>query len=293
MLGGMIDANITGQPRFSAATSKSPTPFHHAFTLIELLVTVSIIAVLSSLVYAVTQNVTNRARKVHEVAAARNLVTGFLSTPADYNGHYLLGYDETARPMTAPGGKVIAGELLHRYPYRLAPYFDWQLKDTILVNSNVQQVGGDSSGYQISLNPALGMNIFLVGGELRDATAGISWPGECLTMPGGSGASLLVFASAGYDNGGTRVNGYFKVTPPKLGGPIWNTAAWTTKSRPADYGQVDARYDGQAVCAFTDGSVRTLSVEELRDMRLWARVAAEKNDKDYTPVNQNAGDAGM
>ncbi len=264
-----------------------------AFTLIELLVAVSIIAVLSSLVYAAAQTASNRIRKVHEVSAARNLITGFLTATADNNGHYLLGYDETAPEMTTPGGQVIAGELAHRYPYRLAPYFNWELKDTILVNSNTQQVGGDASGYQISLNPALGMNIFLVGGELRDPRAGINWPGECLTMPSGSAASLLVFASAGYDSAGKRINGYFKVVPPKLGGPVWRSATWTTQSKPADYGFVDARYDSQAVCAFTNGSVRMLPVEALRDMRLWSRVAADKNDKDYSPVNQSSGDPGL
>lgn len=289
----MNDAHLTGRPRLSVAATNPPGRAHRAFTLVELLVTLAIIAVLSSLVYATAQTATNRTRKIHEVAAARNLITGFLSATADLNGHYLLGYDETAPAITEPGGQVITGELVHRYPYRLAPYFNWELKDTILVNSNTQQVGGDASGYAISLNPALGMNIFLVGGELRDARTGVNWPGECLTMPNGSSARLLVFASAGYDNAGKRINGYFKVAPPKLGGPIWSNAVWNAQSKPADYGFVDARYDREAVCAFTDGSVRTLSVEDLRDMRLWSRVAADKNDRNYSPVNQNAGDPGM
>lgn len=265
----------------------------HAFTLIELLVVLAVIAVLSTLGYGVARNATGRARKAREVFAGKSLATAFISTANDSNGHYLLGYDTTAKPITNPGGKVISGELLHRYPYRLAPYFDWNLKDTILVNSNVQQVGGDSSGYQISLNPALGMNIFLVGGEMRDAATGINWPGECLQLQSMNTAAVIVFASAGYDNGSTRTNGYFKVSPPQLGGPLWSTAKWTTSSKPANYGQVDARYDGQAVCAFSDGSVRCLSVEEMRDMRLWSIHAAAQNNPNYVPVNRNTGDAGL
>jgi hypothetical protein len=31
----------------------------------------------------------------------------------------------------------------------------------------------------------------------------------------------------------------------------------------------------------------------LRDMRLWSRVAADKNDRDYTPVNTTTIDTGM
>ena len=264
-----------------------------AFTLIELLVTISIVGVLASMAFAAAQGVTGRTRKVREVAAAKNLVAGFISTPADYNGHYLLGYDSTGPTVTMPGGKVIGGEAAYRYPYRLASYFDWQLKDTIIVNTSSPQFTGAGSEYAISLSPALGMNVSLVGGELRDASAGPSFPGECLTMPNSTSAALIAFASAGFDNGSTRTPGYFKVSAPKLGGATWSTAAWTAKSKVADYGQVDARYGGEAVCAFTDGSVRTLTVAALRDMRLWSRVAADKNDPNYTPVNTTTSDTGM
>lgn len=271
----------------------SHTRAQGAFTLLELLVVIGIIAILSALAYGVGQTAINRARLVREVAAAKSLITAFTSTPADNDGHYLLGYDSTGPAVTSPGGHVYSGEPANRYPFRLAPYFEWNLDDTILVNSNTKQVGGDTSGYQISLNPALGMNIFLAGGELRDTAKGVEWAGECMRMPSMNTAPIVVFASAGYDNGGTRVNGYFKVTPPRLGGPIWSTKTWSSSSKPADYGQVDARYNGQAVCAFSDGSVRALSVEDLRDMRLWSQNAAIQNNPNYTPVNQSAGDAGL
>jgi prepilin-type processing-associated H-X9-DG protein len=51
----------------------------------------------------------------------------------------------------------------------------------------------------------------------------------------------------------------------------------------ANYGHVHGRYDGKAVCAFLDGSVRILSIEELRDMRLWSRKAALENNPNYQP----------
>ncbi len=105
----------------------------------------------------------------------------------------------------------------------------------------------------------------------------------------GDGAPL-VFAFAAFDDGPQRINGYFKLTPPNLSAPAWSTKPWTSKSAPGDYGQVDARYNGQAVCAFTDGSVRSLSINDLRDMRLWSRNAASQNNSNYTLPN--AGGSG-
>jgi prepilin-type processing-associated H-X9-DG protein len=50
---------------------------------------------------------------------------------------------------------------------------------------------------------------------------------------------------------------------------------------PADFGNVDFRYNGTAVCAFLDGSVRMCSVKELNDMRLWSPNAAEQDNATY------------
>jgi prepilin-type N-terminal cleavage/methylation domain-containing protein len=100
---------------------------HHrraaAFTLIELLVVIGIIAVLSSLSLAAIQMVSVQGRKVKEVAAARTLVATFISTAMDNNNPYMVGYDTTAPAMTQPGSTVLSGSPVHRYPYRLAPYF--------------------------------------------------------------------------------------------------------------------------------------------------------------------------
>jgi len=46
---------------------------------------------------------------------------------------------------------------------------------------------------------------------------------------------------------------------------------------------VDGRFDGKAVCVFLDGSVRVLSIDELRDMRFWSRNAALENNPNYQP----------
>jgi hypothetical protein len=48
-----------------------------------------------------------------------------------------------------------------------------------------------------------------------------------------------------------------------------------------DYGWVDFRYDGKAVAAFLDGTVRMCGPEELADMRLWTHAAIDANDPNY------------
>jgi prepilin-type processing-associated H-X9-DG protein len=82
------------------------------------------------------------------------------------------------------------------------------------------------------------------------------------------------------------VDGYFTISAP------YNTATdnnwgaranqWTSASAASDYGNVDARYGGKAVCAFLDGSVKMLSIVELKDMRLWNKNAVTQDLPEYT-----------
>jgi prepilin-type processing-associated H-X9-DG protein len=60
-------------------------------------------------------------------------------------------------------------------------------------------------------------------------------------------------------------------------------AKWTKDSDPGNYGYVAARFDGKAVAAFLDGSVRVMTLDDLRDMRLWSKNAAINNDPNYRP----------
>jgi prepilin-type processing-associated H-X9-DG protein len=110
--------------------------------------------------------------------------------------------------------------------------------------------------------------------------------------------SPIVFASAAGDgsassgggsNASGRVDGYCILTPPQLTGPMWQTTQWKKGASPASYGNVDARYNGKAVCAFLDGSVKAMGIEELRDMRLWSRGAIEKDNSKYTVTVSTGG----
>lgn len=256
------------------------------------MITIGIIAMLTAVGLGAAQTMSDRARKVRETSAARTLITAYLSTTTDHNGEYLLGYDQSTNELPQPDGTVISGEAAHRYPFRLAPYFSYQMHDTVLVNYNTSQLDKNMLTYMTSLNPALGMNSLLVGGNTTDASGTVSYPNDCLRRPSMTSKALLVFASAAYDGGGKRINGYFKLTPPNLGSSMWSPSKWSAKSSASDYGNVDGRYGGQAVCAFTDGSVRSMGIDDLRDMRLWSVRAAEKENGNYTLPSNGSGGGG-
>ncbi|MEO6054526.1 MAG: hypothetical protein ABIP97_10975, partial [Chthoniobacterales bacterium] len=115
-----------------------------------------------------------------------------------------------------------------------------------------------------------------------------TFPGECVTIQSLASNSILVFATAassasnpsgGESNG--QISGYCILTPPNGMYPNWSSSKWNCKSSPDNYGNVDARYNNQAICAFLDGSVRLQSVEELRNMSLWSRNAAMQHNPNY------------
>jgi prepilin-type N-terminal cleavage/methylation domain-containing protein len=271
---------------------------HHtlkrAFTLLELLVVVAIIAVLSAILFPVVHLVLDKGRATREVQAARTLITAYISYSGDNNGMLFPGYDRTVGMLEMPHGLAVSGPTAERYPFRLAQYYSYQFDQTILVNNNVAQIDSTNS-YMVSCFPALGINYIFVGGDIQ-ASGSMTFPDECTTRLATAHSSLLVFASAGGQgappgqSSTKEMGGYCILTPPNETVPMWNGAAWKNDSSPDDYGNVDPRYDNTAVCAFLGGNIRMLSIDELRDMRLWSRNALEQDQKDYlVPPPQHGG----
>lgn len=236
---------------------------------------------------------------MREINAARTLVQA-LQTSAE-EGAYLPGMDYRAGkpdfPVYNPDGKEVTGHPATRYPFRIRPYLENRFDGTIFVNQNKKEIlkrTGGTGGfydYYVSTFPALGMNIFGVGGVVREDRYGNAYvfkEEDCITRPATMLGSILAFASAGSGSGSGRTHGYCYVTPPTMetDSPTcqqWKPAEeWTEDQDPMNFGFVDFRYDGKAVCAFMDGSVRMCSVKELSDMRVWTRSAAEANDPDYS-----------
>ena len=270
---------------------KTDSKFHPGFTLIELLVVIAIVAILMAIAFPVFQSVARKAQMAREVQAGRSLIAAFNAAASDRDGVYLPGYDRTVSEVTLPNGSVVSGVPAQRYPFRLAPYFSNRMDGTILINDNAKQIDA-TNNYLVSCYPALGINYLFVGGDIS-STGVNTYPDECATRMGTAGTSPLVFASAcgdGSRDGLTdKVRGYCILTPPHTTNQIWSTAAWNKNSAAGDYGNVDARYSGKAVCVFLDGSVRLLGIAELRDMRVWSKNAAAQNNPDYNVARATSG----
>lgn len=273
-------------PHFSMTRPLSGPTFS-GFSLVELLVAVAILGLLAGVSGAAYQKAAGKASLVAEVGAGKGLAQAYLLAASENGGRYLAAYDQTARNQTvlnAQGKPIVMAEVKFRYPFRLAPYFNHQMDGTILVNRNeaqiIRQMGssGTMYDYGLSVFPALGINRYLVGGSV-DANGGVEHSADCIQTVGQAEKSVIVFVSAG----SSEIDGYEYVTPPNGPRGQWSSAKWTKDSDPGNYGHVSARFDGKAVAGFLDGSVRVLSLDELRDMRLWSKNAALANDPNYRP----------
>lgn len=256
--------------------------------MIELVAVMGITLVLATLTFGAYQNFCTKGKMTREISAGKNLITAYQTYAAENDGNYLPGMDMTVTTLTLPSGKKLTpAHVCQRYPYRLAPYFDYQMKGTVLVNDNESQIKktvGSMYEYGVSAFPAFGINYRFVGGYVSASSSGpsLQYPDECLSRASQAGKPLLVFASGGVQDSATKVDGYNILTPPNFTGKNWSSAVWSKDSDPGIFGNVDARYDGKAVCVYSDGSVKLQAIADLRDMRLWSRNAAERDDPDYT-----------
>lgn len=254
-----------------------------AFTLIELLAVVAILAILAGVGSAAISSAMEKGKMAAEISAAKTLITAFHAAAADRGGVFLPSHDTSAPAAQNASRKPVSmAEAKKRYPWRLAPYFNYAVKGTLLVGDNERQFMefmnlGTRSGamydYAVSVFPALGINRAFVGGDTGKKDPN----NECVNTVAEADRSLIVFLSAGTQ----EVEGYEYVLAPGAPGAAWSGAKWTDKSDPANYGYVHPRHGGKAVAAFLNGSVRALTLEELRDMRLWSRNAALQDDPNY------------
>ncbi len=259
---------------------RKPGPHAQGFTIVETLAVVAIIGVLAAAVLGGLGQVRQRALTAGETAAARTLVAAYTAYAAENDGYLLAGMDGGAKPIKLPDGSTITNKrALMRYPWRLAPYFNYNVQGTLLVGDNIGEVTktGADYNYAVSAFPVLGMNYLCVGGE-RSGSGVVQNATECLTRQSQGATSLLVFASAGSGKGQGSVAGYCNLAPPSRG---WSASEPKGNYDPASYGHVDPRHRGTAVCGFLDGSVRLMTIEALRDMRLWNKNALAQNDPNY------------
>lgn len=276
--------------RLASASMNTPRRLtkDSAFTLIELLVVVAIIAILTAILVPVAGMMAKKGRMSRELNAAKNLMAAYAAYSTAHDGQLIKGYDKTETEVSLPGGVTVSGEMVCRYPWRLAEFLGGQLEGVFLVNDNTRQTAKlhtDSFEYQYraSLNPAFGINAYCVGGFDDGSGSGFFSSDVVTRMAGASNSSrLIVFATARMKQTGVEdTPGNFLVVPPRLWRTQWSRP-FDPKKTSASFGNVDLRWDNKAICAFLDGHVEMLGEEEIVDMRRWSNTAAENNDPNFS-----------
>lgn len=263
--------------------------FQNAFTLVELLTVFVVVGLLAGLATPVLGRARLAGQQASETAAAKSLITAYLAAAQDQNGVLLKGYDEEGVATDSQGNEFQSGSSqASRWPWRLAPYLNYQLEGAILVNERANSLDPNdpNQSYLVSASPSLGMNSYFVGGHENGQPAySYVTNGTCVTRLAQAvkPSQLIVFSSArGVDPmRGKNVDGYYYVTSPQSS-PKW-PSAWSASGSAKAYGQVRLAYSEKAVTAQLDGSVSLLNFSELRDMRRWANEAARQDNPNWKP----------
>lgn len=280
----------TAQPSCQQRSPSRAVGRTAGFTMVEMLVVVGLIMLVVALSFPAIKSMRNRSAQVREMGAARNLFVAWTQYADANNSQILPGYrnglpafDEKGDPIATQTIGVAAA----RYPWRLAPYLSFNFR-SLYLDENLRVLEDLESSdyadylYQTSAYPSLGLNTTWVGGD--ESQGGFSAP---FTNTFGKfyvtrlsevrhPERLIVCASArGIDptagaNAPLR-EGYFRVRSPHFTSPVWEASYDPTDA--ASYGHISSRNGDRTVLGFVAGHVESRSVDELRDMRLWADVA--------------------
>lgn len=212
---------------------------------------------------------------------------------------------------------VIDARARQRYPWRLFPYVDAQIGGSMLVGQQRSMLDKDpgepgstrrfSWQYDISVYPSWGINAHFLGGYdappdptrfAQQYQANLPFrvtrrfdqivsPSRMIAFGSSRGEAFQGFTSV-------TVPGWHLIQAPRwtnlgpFGGGTpgsWRQTKFAPDAHPNLYGNVDPRYArGQrAAVGFADGHTEFLTIDEMRDMRLWSDDAARQNDPDWTP----------
>lgn len=239
-----------------------------AFTIVELLVAVSIIGLLSALGIPAIKSAMDAGKKAKELAALKGLLIAYNTYSGDNNGQLLKSYDQYGSALDI-NGNPIGGEdshEAHRWPWRLAPYFNYSFYDTTHVNdieSYIKSQGGLSQTYLVSVIPSFGLSLYCGGNDYEGSKtkSTIATHINQVAKP----SQFIAFVSSRSTAVGKRYEGFYYVEQPR------SSAKYDSKSNPKSTGYISARYNDNAVVGFLAGNISVMPYKDLATNRvIWS-----------------------
>ncbi|MEM9250895.1 MAG: prepilin-type N-terminal cleavage/methylation domain-containing protein [Planctomycetota bacterium] len=240
-----------------------------AFTLIELLVVISIIALLIGILLPVLGAARNTARQSMEQSASRMLLVGYQNWLNDHQDVLFRTvdfspdvdvYNNFGDKLWDASTKTGAAGSFAGYPWRLAPYFDYQIEGALLVNNQAEILGTYNPSFPVLYSyvtnfvPSLGLNQSLGDPSVSDPllnAVDVKQPSRLLVAA--SGHSNAFFGDPVYSEYREGNKEVFEATGPY---EIYS---------PLSFGNIHLRWSSEtAVVGFMDGHASMMSEEDIR-----------------------------
>jgi prepilin-type N-terminal cleavage/methylation domain-containing protein len=236
-----------------------------AFTLVELLVVLTIAGMLAVLGLPGIDNVIQSSKRAKEISALKGLTVAYNLYAADNSGQLLKSYDMNGTAIDM-SGRTLEGEdshEAHRWPWRLAPYFNYGFYTTTHVNAMetyIKNKGGLSQTYLVSVIPSFGLSISCGGNDYEGSKYKVSPASNIVQVTKPS--QFISFVSSRSAAINEKFEGFYYVAKPVM-------SVWDSKSAPKSTGYISARYNKQAVVAFLGGNVSVMNFSELTNSMYW------------------------